>query len=220
MFVCFSRLLIISQDLKNLQLQKTSITMHQISLKAPNVIVVKPKSQGLLAFCFGFFLFLFIFTLLLVFTIPFIFNILLFKQRTIYYRSRQDLVSGTFRVHKWKVQTSITGHWFCGGRQRIVLRILFRTISRSSVLKVLQENQRGNISINLLIDLTLTHNVAMIVILLLYCNRRIAWMPLENNSIQNVSIVHIAANFSVTARSFWKTVFHIVKMVSYYCIEK
>lgn len=45
-------------------------------------------------------------------------------------------------------------------------------------------------------------------------------MPLENNSIQNVSIVHIVANFSVIARSFWRTVFHIVKMVSYYFYRK
>jgi len=45
-------------------------------------------------------------------------------------------------------------------------------------------------------------------------------MLLENNSIQNVSTVHIAANFSVTARSFWKIVFHIVKMVGYYFYRK
>jgi len=75
--------------------------------------------------------------LILEFQITFLFNILLFKQRTIYYRSRKNLVSGTFRVYKWEVQTSITGHWFCGGRQWPVLRILFRAISRSSVLKVL-----------------------------------------------------------------------------------
>lgn len=45
--------------------------MHQRSLKTPNVIVVKLKLQGLLAFCFGFF-FVFCFALILVFTITFL----------------------------------------------------------------------------------------------------------------------------------------------------
>jgi len=49
--------------------------MHKRSLKTPNVIVVKPKSQGLLAFCCGFFS-----ALILTFTITFLFNILLFNR--------------------------------------------------------------------------------------------------------------------------------------------
>jgi hypothetical protein len=106
-------------------------------IKNPECNCCQTQITRFVSFCFGFFSSFCTYTGI---QITFLFNILLFKQRTIYYRSRKNLVSGTFRVYKWEVQTSITGHWFCGGRQWPVLRILFRAISRSSVLKVLQEN--------------------------------------------------------------------------------